>query len=162
MTPKNFYTTYYPHALRAEKDSGIPALAMLAQSALETGYGKRTPGNMMFGIKAGNAWRGATQLLTTTEVHSHATAVYPQVLLITKRPDGKYVYKVRDYFRAYPSPYESFMDYASFIKKNSRYAKALQQKKTLYYLREVAAAGYATDPAYYDKLERIVNDFLKS
>lgn len=159
MKPSLFYQSCFPHAQKASHDSGIPALAMLTQSALETGFGNSAPGNMMFGVKAGKGWTGEKQLLTTTEVHSHPNAIYPEIISKTQRADGKWVYKVKDWFRKYPTPYESFMDYAGFIKGNPRYAKALTKTDPEQYLSEVAKAGYATDPQYFQKLQRILHDF---
>ena len=52
MTPKEFIKTYKPYALETERKTGISHLFILAQSALETGWGNSAPGNMMFGVKA--------------------------------------------------------------------------------------------------------------
>lgn len=157
MTAQEFINKYYPYAAQAQKDSGIVATASLAQSALETGWGKSIPGNMMFGIKAGSSWKGEKQLVTTTEVHDTATVKYPVVISVTKRSDGKYLYKVKDWFRAYPTPYESFMDYAALIKNNARYKRAYANRGNVeQYFKEMAAAGYATDPAYFKKMMDMV------
>ena len=49
---RNFYTTYAPYARQTEQHTGISHLFILAQAALESGWGAHAPGNMFFGIKA--------------------------------------------------------------------------------------------------------------
>lgn len=143
MTKQEFYNTYYPYALAMERDYNVPALVALAQSALETGYGKSTPGNMMFGIKANSSWNGDKQLLWTTEY-----------------VDGVFQ-KIQSWFRKYPTPQESFNDYAQFLKNNKRYSNAFNYSDPYLFAEEVAKAGYATDPSYYSKLKTIIDSFSK-
>ena len=47
-----FKEKYLPYALESERKTGISAVFILAQAALETGWGKYAPGNMFFGVKA--------------------------------------------------------------------------------------------------------------
>lgn len=156
MTPTEFFNTYYEHALRNEMNSGVPALFTLAQCALETGWAKHAPGNMMFGIKA-TGWSGAKQLLTTREVLARPDAKFPVVISVTKRADGLYDYVVKDYFRAYDSPYHSFADHAAMLRSNKRYASAFETKDPREFARRIAAAGYATDPRYAASLIKIID-----
>ena len=70
---------------------------------------------------------------------------------------GKYLCVVRDWFRKYDSPEGSFTDHARLLSQLPRYQKAMQYKSDPYRLaEEIAAAGYATDPQYADKIKRII------
>ena len=158
MTPKEFIKKHLPYALETERKTGISALFILAQSALETGWGQHAPGNMMFGVKATvstppEKW----QLVQTTEILSTDKAKFPVIIKIEKRPDGKYKYTVKDWFRKYDSPEESFTDHANFFFRNKRYTKALEVKADPYkFAEEVAKAGYATEPTYAERLKGVI------
>lgn len=81
---------------------------------------------------------------------------------ITKRTDGKYLYRVKDWFRKYETPEESFTDHANFFFKNKRYAKALEVKHDPYkFAEEVAKAGYATAPNYANTLKSVIEKIEK-
>ncbi len=154
-----FITQYKPYALQTELKTGISHLFILAQAALESGWGKYAPGNMFFGIKADkNTPLSKKQLLITTEVLPTDKATFPQIISIVKRPDGKFLYTVKDWFRKYDSPEESFTHHALFFLNNKRYAKALLVKTNPYkFADEIAKAGYATDPLYAQKIKNIIN-----
>ena len=158
MTPKDFIKQYKPFALETERKTGISHLFTLAQAALESGWGERTFGNMLFGIKARpETPADKKQLLRTTEVLSSANAVFPKIFSIKKRADGKYTYSVLDWFRKYETQEECFTDHAQFFFKNKRYAKALLVKSDPYkFAEEVAKAGYATAPNYADSLKKLI------
>ena len=158
MTPKDFVKKYKPFALESEKKTGISHLFTLAQAALESGWGERTFGNMLFGIKARpETPADKKQLLRTTEVLSSANAVFPKIISIKKRADGKYTYTVLDWFRKYETQEECFTDHAQFFFKNNRYAKALLVRSDPYkFAEEVAKAGYATAPNYADSLKKLI------
>ena len=158
MTPKEFIKQYKPFALETEHKTGISHLFTLAQAALESGWGERTFGNMLFGIKARpETPADKKQLLRTTEVLSSANAVFPKIFSIKKRADGKYTYSVLDWFRKYETQEECFTDHAQFFFKNKRYAKALEVKADPYkFAEEVAKAGYATAPNYADSLKKLI------
>ncbi|MGL5262334.1 MAG: glycoside hydrolase family 73 protein, partial [Bacteroides sp.] len=82
---------------------------------------------------------------------------FPEVISVTKRADGKYNYKVKDWFRRYDTPEESFTDHANFYLSNPRYAKALEVKEDpRRFADEIAKAGYATDPNYAKTLKSII------
>ncbi len=142
-------------ALAAESQSGIPATFMVAQAAHETGWGQRniknadgTPSHNLFGIKAGANWTGKVAEITTTEVI-----------------DGQ-ARKVTAKFRAYASDAESFSDYAKLMKDSPRYAPVLAQVaanagSAQGFAQGLQRAGYATDPAYADKLTRVINSTLR-
>lgn len=158
MTPKEFIKQYKPFALETERKTGISYLFILAQAALESWWGERTFGNMLFGIKARpETPADKKQLLRTTEVLSSANAVFPKIFSIKKRADGKYTYSVLDWFRKYETQEECFTDHAQFFFKNKRYAKALLVKSDPYkFAEEVAKAGYATAPNYADSLKKLI------
>lgn len=160
MKPVDFVNRYLPFALETEKKKGVHHYFTLAQAAIESGWGESAPGNMFFGVKAEkNTPESKRQLLTTTEVlkddkQGHR---FPQVLSITKRANGTYAYRVKDWFRKYDTPEESFSDHADFFYKNKRYAEALKVKHDPYLFADaIAKAGYATDPNYASTLKSVI------
>lgn len=135
----------------AERKTGIPAAFMVSQAALETGWGRKeirhadgSPSFNLFGIKAGASWKGATAEVTTTEYIN-----------------GK-AQKVVAKFRAYGSYEESFADYAKLMAESPRYAPVVAQASSASgFAHGLQKAGYATDPAYADKLSRVINTTLR-
>lgn len=83
-SPKEFVDKYYPFALQTEEKTGISALSILAQAALETWWSASAPGNMFFGVKANPIKypESKRQLLTTKEVLPNDKAKFPQVIFI--------------------------------------------------------------------------------
>lgn len=164
MTPKEFVKKYKPFALETERKTGVSHLFILAQSALETGWGKSAPGNMMFGVKAkAGTPTEKRQLVVTKEVLSSPNVSFPEIISITKRADGKYQYEVKDWFRKYDSPEESFTDHANLFVNNKRYAKALLVRNDPYkFAEEVAMAGYATEPTYAERLKGVIRTIEKN
>jgi peptidoglycan hydrolase FlgJ len=138
-------------AKAAEAATGIPANFMVAQAAHESGWGrheiKNTDGSTsfnVFGIKAGSSWKGPTTEVTTTEVINGQAR------------------KVKAKFRAYGSYEEAFTDYARMMKNNPRYAKVVESGASAQgFAQGLQKAGYATDPAYADKLTRMINTTLR-
>lgn len=169
MTPKEFIKKYKPFALETERKTGISALFILAQAALESGWGERGVGNNFFGIKVPKSLVSSTpkekkQLQRTTEVLDTPNEKdrFPEVISITKRTDGKYLYIVRDWFMKYDTPEECFTDHANFFFRNKRYAKALELKADPYkFAEEVAKAGYATAPNYAESLKKLIKEIEK-
>ena len=157
MKPKDFVEKYYPFAKQTQDKVGISAVAILAQAAVESGWGEKAPGNMFFGVKDTDGINGNEQLLTTTEYSKKSTLKFPVILKVVFDPVRKlYKYLVKDYFRKYNSPEECFTDHANFFLKNSRYAKALTVKEDPYkFIDEIAAAGYATGPNYAATLKSV-------
>ncbi|MEO5734664.1 MAG: flagellar assembly peptidoglycan hydrolase FlgJ [Rubrivivax sp.] len=142
-------------AAKAEEATGIPAAFMVAQAAHETGWGRKeirhadgAPSFNLFGIKAGANWKGPTADIVTTEY------------------TGGKAQKVVAKFRAYGSYAESFTDYAKLMKESPRYqgvvAKAASSDLSAAgFAQGLQRAGYATDPAYADKLTRVINTTLR-
>lgn len=158
LTPKQFIQKYLPYAKQTEVKTGIDATFTLAQAALESGWGERAVGNMFFGVKATKDTPvNKRQLLRTREVLKNPDAVFPEIISKTKRADGKYEYVVKDWFRKYDNPEESFTDHANFFFENKRYAKALEVRYNPYsFADEIAKAGYATDPKYAESLKSVI------
>ena len=87
---------------------------------------------------------------------------FPEVLSVTKRTDGKYTYKVKDWFKKYPTPEACFTDHALLFLNNKRYAEALKVKTDPYLFAEaIARAGYATAPDYATQLKKIIKQLSK-
>ncbi|APX93280.1 flagellar rod assembly protein/muramidase FlgJ [Halomonas sp. 1513] len=133
-------------AQAASRVTGVPAELILAQAALETGWGRHEipdarGGNShnLFGIKAGSRWQGETTDITTHEYI-----------------DGRRT-RITDTFRVYDSFEEAFTDYAGLIGNNPRYAGVVEAPNAQQAARALQQGGYATDPAYADKLVSIMN-----
>ena len=162
MTPKEFIKQYKPFALETERKTGISHLFILAQAALESGWAKSVPGNMFFGVKAtADTPENKRQLLLTTEVLSSPTptkeGLFVEVISVKRLSGGKWLYRVKDWFRKYDTPEGSFTHHAHFFFKNKRYAKALEVKADPYkFAEEVAKAGYATAPDYAEQLKAVI------
>lgn len=141
-SPEAFIRDLWPHAERAGQALGVAPEVLLAQSALETGWGRHMIPNAdgsnsfnLFGIKADNRWDG------------------PRAHVQTLEYVGGVPERQRAAFRAYEHPGQSFDDYVAFITGNPRYREALARvPEAEGYLRGLQAAGYATDPAYADKI----------
>lgn len=157
-----FIQRFYNYAMESEK-FGVPGVISLAQAGLESGWKLNPSGFNFFGIKANKAWKGKKQLLRTREVHTSKNVKYPELISITPRKDGKYDYIVRDWFRKYDSPKQSFIDHALFLRNNKRYSNAFKwSDNPAQFAREIAKAGYATDPNYSNILISIINTINKS
>lgn len=145
---KSFVDAYDQSAFNVGKAYGIPYEAILAQGALESGYGKSqltTQAYNFFGIKAGSSWSGPVVYFNTVE----------------QRPDGS-EYVVNAAFRVYASAEAGFQGYGDFITQNSRYATALRYPNDYrQYIVEIAKAGYATDVRYVEKVTSLASAIAK-
>ncbi len=154
----DFVKTYYPHAFLIAQKKGYDAVAILAQAALESDWGRRVKGNNFFGIKDTDGINGNEQEIFTTEVltESQVKKRYSWFKKLKDFGNGLFSWSVKDNFRKYDSPWESFLDYSAFIERNSRYVNALKVKGNgLEYLRLVSEAGYATGLGYYKTLAAV-------
>ena len=138
MPPTAFLSLLVPAAQATHRATGIPASFILAQAALESGWGARAPGNNLFGIKPGPKWKGP---VTTVTTHEYIKGVRT---------------KVDDKFRDYPSLDACMIDYADFFKANPRYAACFKETTGEGWARAAAKVGYATDPKYADLLIAIM------
>jgi len=143
-------------AIICEKKYGIPAEVMIAQSALETGWGKTIKGNNYFNIKAGSSWDGETYDFGNVK----------EII------NGKIVY-IPAKWRKYKSIQESFVDYCNLISTLSIYKVALVygvRGDAENYIKELYKAGYATDapkevdgdPSYSEKILSIINKYINN
>lgn len=143
-TPEGFVAGIWAHAQTAAKELGVDARALVAQAALETGWGKRQithsdgrTSHNLFGIKA-TGWSGDRATVGTHEYVNGA-----------RRNETAS-------FRSYSSPAESFADYVRLLKSNPRYQKALEAGTDVRgFARGLQQAGYATDPSYANKIASI-------
>lgn len=165
MTPQQFVNAYIPYARQTEEKTGISAIAVLAQAALESGWGKHAPGNMFFGKKDSDGHNGNEQLLTTTEYHSTINVKYPEVLKIVPVViSGRRLFKytVKDWFRKYDTPEQCFTDHAKLIAGAARYKPAMQvAHDPIAFVKAIHKAGYATAPNYSQILEKIIRMIQK-
>lgn len=144
-SPQEFVATMLPMAEAAAEKIGVDPRYLVAQAALETGWGKsiiRTrDGNSshnLFGIKSHGSWEGESARVLTIEYKG-----------------GKAVKEAAS-FRAYDSYAQSFEDYVSFLQNNGRYEKALSSTENPErFVKELQQAGYATDPNYARKISQI-------
>jgi peptidoglycan hydrolase FlgJ len=160
VSAAEFVATHGAAAKKAEQASGIPAPFMVAQAAHETGWGRKTirmadgsDSFNLFGIKAGADWKGPVARVTTTEY-----------------VDGQPKKSVQA-FRAYSSHEESFADYARLMTTSARYRDVVARaddagpsaspESAMRFAQGLQRAGYATDPAYADKLGRVINTTLR-
>lgn len=141
-TPKDFVSQIWGHAKKAASEIGLNPAVMVAQSALETGWGKHIIEDKngessfnLFNVKAHRDWDGAKAAQSTLEFEN-----------------GLPVRKIEP-FRVYDNFSESFDDFVSFLRSNGRYDEALEQTdNTEQFLQSLQEAGYATDPNYADKI----------
>jgi peptidoglycan hydrolase FlgJ len=146
QTPKDFINAMRPYAEDAAGKLGVPANILLAQSALETGWGNKViqhnngqSSHNLFGIKANNQWAGQSANVSSLEYI-----------------DGQAKREFSN-FRVYESYQQSFDDYVDFIKADDRYRAALQNRGDgEAYIKALQDAGYATDPQYASKVINIV------
>jgi hypothetical protein len=119
---------------------GISPEAIVAQAALETGWGRSAIGNNIFGIKATPGWKGARKIVGTQEVI------------------GGQRISINDEFRDYPSLEASVADHFRFLDENSRYRKAgvFDAASDEAYFVALQRAGYATDPSYAHSLMSVL------
>ena len=133
-----FVSQLMPQATEAARELGVDPRSLIAQAALETGWGKSQPGgdsNNFFGVKAGAGWDGASRLASTQEFESG----------VGSSVDAR--------FRAYGSASESVNDYVHVIRDNPRYAAALNTGDNVQaFAAALQQGGYATDPEYARKL----------
>jgi len=147
-----FQSRLQADAEAASQVTGIPAKFMLAQAALETGWGKKeirardgSSAHNLFGIKATGNWTGKVVEATTVEY----------VNGVAQRKIEK--------FRAYDSYSEAFQDYAKLLRSNPRYEKVLANAQDAHgFAYGLQRAGYATDPHYAEKLSRIIRQSLSA
>lgn len=136
-TAQAFVDAVRPHAEEAAAELGVPARALIAQAALETGWGQHMARHNLFGVKAQVGWSGDSASHVTTEYRG-----------------GQAVSETAQ-FRGYDSVGASFKDYVQFLKNNPRYTEALRSGSVQGFAQGLQKAGYATDPHYAQKLMKV-------
>lgn len=145
-SPESFVEHLLPVAEKFAAELGVDPRVLLAQSALETGWGKKmirgadgAPSYNLFGIKASAGWQGDRASVSTLEYRDGA------------------MHRENASFRAYASYEESFADYVSLMQNQPRYAQALEQAAdSAAYSEQLQKAGYATDPDYAEKIQSVL------
>lgn len=148
---EQFIRKHHDAAKAAEAASGIPSGHILGQAALESGWGKHeikmkdgSSSHNLFGIKATSDWKGKVAEVTTTEYI------------------GGVARKVTAKFRAYDSYADAFKDHARLLTQSPRYSQTVARAETAQgYAQGLQKAGYATDPAYANKLTQVINTALR-
>lgn len=151
LSMQQIATDFVGHVLptirAAAQALGVNPLALLAQAALETGWGKRMahtadgrPSLNLFGIKADDHWDGARAVAGTVEYSGGIATVRHTA------------------FRAYASIEDSVSDFTKLMKTSPRYRQALEAGRDVHrYASGMGSSGYATDPDYGNKLSVILN-----
>ena len=145
--PESFARDVWPHAERVARELNVPPEGVLAQAALETGWGRHVmPGSdgnasmNLFGIKAGRSWSGDSVAQRTIEF------------------DGDVARQEVARFRSYSDVAESFDDYADLIASNGRYENVRNHGDDIAgFAAALADSGYATDPQYAQKITRVAS-----
>ncbi len=147
---KEFLAQLSLPARLASQQSGVPHHLILAQAALESGWGQRQikrengePSFNLFGVKASGSWKGPTTEITTTEYENGEAK------------------KVKAKFRVYGSYLEALSDYVGLLSRNPRYAAVTSAATAEQGAQALQNAGYATDPNYARKLTSMIQQ-LKS
>jgi hypothetical protein len=139
MTPEEFQQQFMPYAQGVSQRTGLDPRLVLAQAALETGYGRSAPNNNFFGIKS-HGQAGGSNLMTQEFENGR----------MVSRPQS---------FRGYEGPEQSFQGYADFILSNPRYGDVMAQGDLAGQIGAMGQSGYATDPDYASKLSSIARRF---
>lgn len=132
---EEFIAAIYPAAVEVGRATGVDPRIIVAQAALESGWGKSAPNNNYFGVKSHGKGGGAT--MSTKEV-----------------VNGKVVTENAS-FRQYNSPADSVRGYGEFLMENPRYKRMREAESLEEQVRALGRSGYATDPAYADKIYSI-------
>ena len=142
---KDFLAQLSLPARLASQQSGVPHHLILAQAALESGWGQRQirrengePSFNIFGVKATGSWKGPTTEITTTEYENGEAK------------------KIKAKFRVYSSYLEALSDYVGVLSRNPRYAAVTQAATAEQGAQALQQAGYATDPQYARKLTSMI------
>jgi peptidoglycan hydrolase FlgJ len=149
-SPEEFVAALWPVAEKVGYEMGVNPKAIIAQAALETGWGKSVMHDQsgrnafnLFGIKADSRWQGSAVNANTLEYR-----------------DGVANREVAS-FRAYENYEDSFRDYADFVRNSARYQQALGNGDDVQkYSQGLQQGGYATDPHYALKIQRIAGSEL--
>jgi len=140
MTKKKFIDKIKPFAVKAYKTFAILPSLTIAQAICESAWGRKAPGNMLFGMKwTPNCGYDFQELWTSEFVN------------------GEYI-KVKVKFRKYNSWEESILDHSNLLQK-PRYRPVLKSKNYLEATKQIKLCGYATSPTYTQTLRKIIEQY---
>lgn len=149
-SPSDFVEKMMPLAQKTSELIGVSPQTLVAQAALETGWGQKIVGSAntssfnVFNIKADKRWNGETAQVNTIE--------YREGIALKEKAS----------FRSYQNFEDSFEDFGNFIKNSPRYDKALEKvSNSASFLQELQQAGYATDPNYAVKIMSVLKQVTK-
>lgn len=143
MTPDDFIAAIAPAAVASMRASGVPASFVIAEGALESGWGSSQLAQQafnLFGVKSDASWHGDVLTMNTREFLNGQWVMVPA------------------HWRKYPDWHGCMDDHAAFLHQNPRYAAAFKTISGSDFARSVSAAGYATDPSYASKLIEIMTE----
>lgn len=158
MTVKEFVKWIYP---QAEQMGEINPVFVTAQAALESGWGKSAIGNNLFGITKGSSWKGAVQLVTTTEYFSRPDVSFKapeKVLQVVRLSDKRYKYSVKRLFRDYDSVSECLSDHLSILRQpgfSDAWPYRNDPKEYVRRLVDNIGPKYATAPNYVETMDKM-------
>lgn len=133
-----YIAKYKDLAIQEQVRTGVPAAIKLAQGIYETAAGKSelcAQARNHFGIKCKSGWTGLTYAYTDDAPN--------------------------ECFRSYHSDLESYTDHSEFLKVNPRYKSLFSIDRADYmaWAKELKKCGYATNPAYAEKLIQTIETF---
>ncbi|TKB47254.1 flagellar assembly peptidoglycan hydrolase FlgJ [Ferrimonas sediminicola] len=146
-SPQSFVNSLMPEARKAARQLGVSPELLVAQSALETGWGRKVlpsqggSSHNLFNIKSGSNWQGDRVRVNALEVE--------QGVPVRRRSE----------FRVYDSIEQSFQDFVEFVRR-PRYQDALDAGNDEGFIRGLQQAGYATDPHYADKVLQVMKRLM--
>ena len=154
-SPEDFIIKVFDGATKAAKELGVEREILIAQAALETGWGQKVFAQSngestynLFNIKADQRWQGESVVKNTLEYL------------------GGQFSTVAAKFRSYDSIQQSFEDFTQFIKNGERYLPTLETTSGgIDFIQGIHQAGYATDPEYVEKISSVydrIRSFLNS
>lgn len=156
MTVKDFVAWVYPEACKGE----ISPVFVVAQAALESGWGKSGIGNNLFGITKGS-WTGPVELVTTTEYFNRPNVSFKapeKVLSVEELGGGRYKYRVKRLFRQYDTLSDCLIDHMAILKKPG-YADAWPYRndpdKFVEKIQDCVGSRYATSPDYVQTMKKL-------
>lgn len=156
MTVKDFVAWVYPEACKGE----ISPVFVVAQAALESGWGKSGIGNNLFGITKGS-WTGPVELVTTTEYFNRPNVSFKapeKVLSVEELGGGRYKYRVKRLFRQYDTLSDCLIDHMAILKKPG-YADAWPYRndpdKFVEKIQDCVGSKYATSPDYVQTMKKL-------
>lgn len=148
MTRAEYIAKFGKYAIESTKGKGLFPSVLMAQAILESSDSNGVPGastlakayNNHFGVKADKAWKGKSINLKTREVFDNKSVI------------------IKDGFRVYDNPLQSFIDRNEFLARNSRYKTAgvFAAKTAEEQAEALQRAGYATDPNYANTLKALI------